>query len=164
MIVTTMFLFFAGPLQLRAQPADKPPERSSHPVLVNTCVVTKNVNRLVAFYEPVLGLKAQWSGDDYAEFATGTGVLAIFSSSAQEKYIPGSAEAATNRSVILEFDVADVDAEYRRLKDMVQTWVKPPTTQPWAPDRSIFANRTEISWIFIRLRQLRSYANARNRE
>ena len=100
-------------------------------------MVSESVKRLVGFYEPVLGQTATWSGDEYAEFATGVGVLAIFSSAAQEKYIPGSAEAAKNRSVILEFKVADVDAEYRRLKGIVKTWVKSPTTQPWGT-RSIY--------------------------
>jgi uncharacterized glyoxalase superfamily protein PhnB len=70
----------------------------------------------VEFYEPTL---------------TGVGVLAIFSEKAQETYMPGSTEAAKNRSVILEFRVADVDREYRRLQGLVKTWVKPPTTQPW---------------------------------
>jgi len=37
--------------------------------------------------------------------------MTIFSAAAQEKYIPGSAEPARNRSVILEFKVADVDAD-----------------------------------------------------
>jgi uncharacterized glyoxalase superfamily protein PhnB len=64
-------------------------------------------------------------------------VLAIFSAAAQEKYIPGSAEAAHNKSVILEFQVADVDREYVRLNGLVKTWVKPPTTQPWGT-RSIY--------------------------
>lgn len=112
-------------------------EGNLSPVLVNTCVVTQDVKRLVGFYEPILRLKAKWSGDDYAEFATGVGVLAIFSFSAQEKYIPGSAEAAMNRAVILEFKVGDVDAEYRRLKKFVKTWVKGPTTQPWGT-RSVY--------------------------
>jgi uncharacterized glyoxalase superfamily protein PhnB len=138
LIASGMFLLFATPLQLHAQGSkDNSPKHSIPPVLVNTCVVTENVRRLVEFYEPILGQRAKWSGDDYAEFATGVGVLAIFSSSPQEKYIPGSAEAAKNRSVILEFKVADVDAEYRRLKGMVTTWVKPPTTQPWGT-RSIY--------------------------
>jgi uncharacterized glyoxalase superfamily protein PhnB len=136
--VCAMLLLFAAPLQFHTQQAKgKSSERSIGPVLVNTCLVSENVKLLVGFYEPVLGQKAKWSGDNYAEFATGVGVLAIFSSSAQEKYIPGSAEAAKNRSVILEFKVADVDAEYRRLKDMVKTWVKPPTTPPWGT-RSIY--------------------------
>jgi uncharacterized glyoxalase superfamily protein PhnB len=64
-------------------------------------------------------------------------VLAIFSQEAQQKYIPGSTEEATNKSVILEFKVADVDQEYRRLQSLVKTWVKPPTTQPWGT-RSVY--------------------------
>jgi catechol 2,3-dioxygenase-like lactoylglutathione lyase family enzyme len=108
------------------------------PALVNTCLITSNVRRLVAFYEPVLGLKANWSGEDYAEFHTGVGVLAIFSFSAQEKYIPNATEPGKNRSLILEFRVTDVDQEYARLKSLVKTWVKPPTTQPWGTRSAYF--------------------------
>ncbi|MGA8493077.1 MAG: VOC family protein [Terriglobales bacterium] len=107
------------------------------PRLVNACVITDDVKRLVEFYEPVLALKAKRSGEDYAEFPTGGGVLAIFSAKAQEEYIPGSAGARENKSVILEFRVADVDEEYRRLQGMVKTWVKPPSTQPWGT-RSVY--------------------------
>ena len=64
-------------------------------------------------------------------------MLAIFSAEAQEKYIPGSAEAAKNKSVVLEFRVADVDREYGRLQSVVKTWVRPPSTQPWGT-RSIY--------------------------
>ena len=107
------------------------------PRLVNTCLITNDVKRLVEFYEPVLALKAKKTGEDYAEFPTGVGVLAIFSKDAQEKYIPGSAEAAKNRSVVLQFRVSDVDQEYRRLQSLVKSWVKAPTTQPWGT-RSIY--------------------------
>jgi catechol 2,3-dioxygenase-like lactoylglutathione lyase family enzyme len=107
------------------------------PKLMHTCLITNNVNQLTQFYEPVLALKAQKSGEDYAEFRTDVGVLAIFSAAAQEKYIPGSAISATNKSMILEFQVADVDKEYARLQSLVKTWVKPPTTQPWGT-RSIY--------------------------
>jgi hypothetical protein len=55
-------------------------------------------------------------------------VLAVFAAEAQEKYISGSAQAAENRSVILEFRVADVDMEYKRLRSLVKVWVKPPAT------------------------------------
>jgi uncharacterized glyoxalase superfamily protein PhnB len=137
-IVLVLFLLVPAPLILHAQTADgQSSQGNSGPVLVHTCLITANVKRLAGFYEPILQQKAKWSGADYAEFATGAGVLAIFSSSAQEKYIPGSADAARNRSVILEFKVADADAEYRRLRNMVSTWVKPPTTQPWGT-RSIY--------------------------
>jgi predicted enzyme related to lactoylglutathione lyase len=110
---------------------------SAKPVLVNTCLVTRNVEQLAEFYEPVLQIKASRSGKDYAEFPTSGGVLAIFAAEAQEKYIPGSAEPGNNKSVIVEFRVADVDQEYRRLQGLVSTWVKPPTTQPWGT-RSIY--------------------------
>ena len=110
---------------------DKTPGPGSSPRLVNTCLITSDVKRLVEFYEPVLALEAKKTGEDYAEFPTGVGVLAIFSGDAQERYIPGSAEAAKNKSVVLQFRVDDVDQEYRRLQGLVKTWVKPPTTQPW---------------------------------
>jgi catechol 2,3-dioxygenase-like lactoylglutathione lyase family enzyme len=110
---------------------------SPAPKLVNTCLITDNVNRLVDFYESILSLKAQKLGKDYAEFHTGVGVLAIFSASAQEKYIPGSAEGARNKTAILEFSVTNIDKEYARLQGLVKTWVKPPTTQPWGT-RSIY--------------------------
>jgi catechol 2,3-dioxygenase-like lactoylglutathione lyase family enzyme len=115
----------------RGQPA------AASPVLVNTCIITSNIKEIVAFYESVLMLKPMWSGQNYAEFQTGTGVLAIFSAQAQEDYIPGSAEAGKNRSVILQFKVANVDEEYRRLEKIVKSWVKPPSTQPWGT-RSIY--------------------------
>jgi uncharacterized glyoxalase superfamily protein PhnB len=122
----------------RAQRTDSlPPDPAQIPTLINTCLITNNVKRLVDFYEPVLAVKAKWSGRDYAEFPTGVGVLAIFSEEAQQRYIPGSTEAAKNKSMVLEFKVADVDQQYRRLQSSVKTWVKPPTTQPWGT-RSIY--------------------------
>ena len=95
---------------------------------MNTCLITNDVKRLVELYEPILALKAKKRGEDYAEFPTGVGVVAIFSMHAQEKYIPGSAEAAKNRSVVLQFRVSDVDQEYRRLQSRVKSRVKSPTT------------------------------------
>ncbi|HUB82143.1 MAG TPA: VOC family protein [Bryobacteraceae bacterium] len=118
----------AGAGSAQSQPA---------PILRNTCLITAGVGRLVNFYESVLGIKAQRTGDDYAEFHTGGAVLAIFSAQAQEKYIPGSAHAGRNRSAILEFQVADVDREYSRLQPLIKTWVRKPTTQPWGT-RSVY--------------------------
>lgn len=116
---------------------DRNPKPLASPTLINICLITANVDQLVNFYEGVLGMRAQRSGGQYAEFHTGVGVLAIFSGEAQEKYIPGSADAAKNRSAILEFRVTNVDHEYERLQPLVKTWVKKPTTQPWGT-RSIY--------------------------
>jgi catechol 2,3-dioxygenase-like lactoylglutathione lyase family enzyme len=135
-IVVAMVLAFAVPRLIHPQ-SRRESFQGESPVLQNTCLISADVRRLVEFYERILNRKANWSGPDYAEFPTSAGVLAIFSAAAQEKYIPGSAKPATNRSVILEFKVADVDLEYRRLQSLVRTWVKPPTTQPWGT-RSIY--------------------------
>jgi catechol 2,3-dioxygenase-like lactoylglutathione lyase family enzyme len=107
------------------------------PALINTCLITSDVARLVEFYHRVLGIPPKTASPEYSEFPTGVGVLAIFSAEAQEKYIPHSAEPASNKSALLEFRVDDVDKEYVRLKNFVKTWVKTPTTQPWGT-RSIY--------------------------
>src|SRR5580698_11557779 len=117
----------AAPLTLRNHLSDSGP----NPTLINTCLITGNVGRLVTFYEAILGIKAKWSGETYAEFSTGAGVLAIFSQKAQEQYIPGSTEAANNKGVILEFRVSDLTKEYGRLQPLVQIWVKLPSSTPW---------------------------------
>ena len=107
------------------------PVEIAKPVLVNTCLISSRFGELVDFYQRVLGITPRVVNGEYAEFSTGAGVLAIFSADAQERYIPGSAQPASNKSAILEFKVADVDGEFVRLRSSVKSWVKPPTTQPW---------------------------------
>jgi catechol 2,3-dioxygenase-like lactoylglutathione lyase family enzyme len=107
------------------------------PILINTCLITNDIRVLTAFYSEILGMEPHKEGDNYAEFRTGTGVLALFAAEAQEKYIPGSAKPGQNKSAILEFRVANVDQEYTRLQKSVKAWVKGPTTQPWGT-RSIY--------------------------
>jgi catechol 2,3-dioxygenase-like lactoylglutathione lyase family enzyme len=114
-----------------------PTRANADPALINTCLITNNIRELTAFYERVLQITPLRSGQDYVEFRTTAGTLALFSTAAQEKYIPGSARAGENHSAILEFRVANVDAEYARLHDIVKSWVKGPTTQPWGT-RSIY--------------------------
>jgi len=132
-----LMIFITGWLAERPIAATPPSTPDHAPALINTCLITRNVKQLVEFYQPVLGLKPVWSDPDYAEFRTGTGVLAIFSFAAQEAYIPHATEPGKNNSVILEFQVLDVDQQYVRLQSIVKTWVKPPTTQPWGT-RSIY--------------------------
>jgi catechol 2,3-dioxygenase-like lactoylglutathione lyase family enzyme len=123
---------------LRAQTGVAAPATPNKaPVLINTCLITNDVKRLTAFYEHVLEIQPHVASEDYVEFPTGVGVLAIFSASAQEKYIPGSAQAGQNKSAVLQFRVDDVDQEYGKLREFVKTWVKPPTNQPWGT-RSIY--------------------------
>jgi len=121
-----LFVAVLGPRVANTQSADTP-----RPVLVNTCLITGNFAELVGFYQHVLGISPRVSNGVYAEFPTGAGILAIFTAEAQQRYIPGSALPANNRSAILEFKVANVDEEFLRLHKFVKDWVKPPTNQPW---------------------------------
>jgi catechol 2,3-dioxygenase-like lactoylglutathione lyase family enzyme len=101
------------------------------PVLIKTCLITENFKQLVDFYQHVLDIAPRMSNGVYAEFPTDTGVLAIFIAGEQQRYIPGSALPASNKSAILEFKVANVDDEFVRLHKYAKNWVKPPTNQPW---------------------------------
>jgi len=127
-------LFVALGLFLIERPAGvraAAPAEVAKPVLVHTCLISNRFRELVDFYQRVLGITPQVVNGDYAEFPTGAGVLAIFSAEAQERYIPGAAQPASNKSAILEFKVADVDGEFVRLQPLVKSWVKRPSTQPW---------------------------------
>ena len=105
--------------------------------LTHSCIITENVERLREFYRDVLQIEPQTYGDDYVEFPTECGTLSLFGLAAHEARAPGSAQSAANRSLELEFQVADVDEEYERLQEMGVEWVKPPTTQSWG-GRSIY--------------------------
>ncbi|MBN1401496.1 MAG: VOC family protein [Anaerolineae bacterium] len=94
------------------------------------CLITQDVPRLVAFYTEVLGVPAE--GDDtHAALQTQGAHLAIFSVAGMEEMAPGSMAGAGQGSVTLGFEVADVDAEYERLKVLGGAFVKPPQTHPW---------------------------------
>lgn len=99
-------------------------------VFASIRIVTDDVRRLVGFYERVTRVPARWGNDLFAELATAAGTLAIASTRTIELFGAGAAHAADNHSVIVEFRVQDVDAEFTRLRSDV-TVVLEPTTQPW---------------------------------
>ncbi|WP_337031292.1 VOC family protein [Paenibacillus illinoisensis] len=101
-------------------------------------VITDDVGRLVEFYEEVLGITAERPAPVFAELVLPSCTLAIGHSQTVPLFGVGSAVAADNRSVILEFRVHDVDAEYERLKPIVDDWVKEPTTMPWGNRAILF--------------------------
>nr|WP_154894020.1 VOC family protein [Paenibacillus xylanexedens] len=101
-------------------------------------VITDDVDRLVEFYEEVLGITAERPAPVFAELVLPSCTLAIGHTQTVPLFGVGSAVAAYNRSVILEFRVHDVDAEYERLKPVVNDWVKEPTTMPWGNRAILF--------------------------
>lgn len=98
---------------------------------VSTRIITGDIARLVDFYERATGVRAHWSTEDFAELRTPRATLAIGSTRTVALFAPGSARPADNRTVIIEFLVADVDAVHRNLADLVADLVTGPTTMPW---------------------------------
>jgi catechol 2,3-dioxygenase-like lactoylglutathione lyase family enzyme len=76
----------------------------------HVCLITKRLEHLQDFYREVLQLEPK-----------------------------GAMQAGANKSVMLEFQVPEVDQEYARLKrsNLAIDWVMPPTTFPWG-NRSIY--------------------------
>ncbi|MTD14162.1 VOC family protein [Nakamurella sp. YIM 132087] len=94
-------------------------------------IITDDLPRLAGFYETVTELPATWATPDFAEISTPTFVLAMGSTSTVALFGEGSAQAADNHSVIVEFLVDDVDAEFARLAATGAPVVQPPTDMPW---------------------------------
>lgn len=98
--------------------------------LASIRLIAADVKALVAFYETLTGLPAQWLAPVFAEIVTPGATLAIGAREAVALFKEGSAEPGANRTAILEFQVDDIDAEYARLKDNV-TIVQEIKEMPW---------------------------------
>ncbi|MNW36638.1 Glyoxalase-like domain protein [compost metagenome] len=101
-------------------------------------IITDNVDRLVEFYEKVMGVSAERPAPVFAEIVTPSWTLAIGHTQTTQLFGADSAVAANNRTMIIEFRVNDVEAEYVRLKPFVDNWVKEPTTMPWGNRSMLF--------------------------
>ena len=99
-------------------------------------IITDDLDRLVEFYEQLTGVSAERPAPVFAELVLPSATLAIGDSQTVQLFGAGSARAADNHTVITEFQVDDVDAEYQRLAPLVDDWVQGPTTMPWG-NRSI---------------------------
>lgn len=106
--------------------------------LVSIRIITADVKRLVSFYETVTGAEGVWANELFAEIPTAVGTLAIGSDKTVPLFGVGSAEPAANRSVIVEYIVDDVDAEYARLRERLLDVVTEPTTMPWGNRALLF--------------------------
>jgi catechol 2,3-dioxygenase-like lactoylglutathione lyase family enzyme len=105
--------------------------------LAHARLVTNDVPGLTRFYQTITGMTPK--GDDrYVEFHAPAFTLAISSQRTIELHAAGATTAAANRSVILDFEVEDVDRERVRLNGIVTDFVMEPTTQPWGNRSMLF--------------------------
>lgn len=104
---------------------------------VSTRIITDDIKRLVGFYEG-LGLAATWYTDDFAELSSPSCTLAIGSTRTMDLFGAGAATPGSNRSLIIEFHVDDVDEAFRKLDALIEDVVQAPTTQPWGNRSLLF--------------------------
>jgi len=93
-------------------------------------LIARDIKAVVGFYEEVTGKKADWLAPVFAEIVTPTAAIAFGSAETVALFKEGSAEPAANRSAIIEFQVADVDTEFVRLKGQFDV-VHEPKNLPW---------------------------------
>jgi len=102
-------------------------------------LVTNDVQRLTSFYEKLTGATAEIISSGYVEFQQSPcSGLAITSTATADSYGEGVLGSGANRSLVLDFEVKNVDAQYIRLRESVSEWVQPPTDQPWGNRTMLF--------------------------
>src|SRR5579863_3352309 len=114
--------------------------------LVQSRIVTDNVEQLAAFYARLVGAPVALN-EYYVEVPAGPVSVGFSKRRFTEYHRKCAAAAASPASpdpqdprpeVILDFLVDDVDAEYERIRALGVEWVLPPTTQPWGNRNMIF--------------------------
>lgn len=108
--------------------------------LASIRIITNDVDRLTRFYERVLGITATRPAPVFAELRTASGEVAVAVASTATVAMLGDAapRPASNDSIIIEFVVTDVDAEFARLQNVLDDIVLPPTTMPWGNRSTLF--------------------------
>ena len=71
--------------------------------LASIRLVTRDMQGLVGFYETLMGAKAAWLGDDFAQIATGASALAICTERSTDRFNASAANVGANLSGMLEF-------------------------------------------------------------
>ena len=105
--------------------------------LAHARLLTNDVPGLTAFYRDLTGLAA--IGDaNYAEFHDQALNLAISGRRVIDLHTAGLADPSASRSMLLDFQVPDVDAERLRLQALVRKFLPEPTTQPWGNRSMLF--------------------------
>jgi catechol 2,3-dioxygenase-like lactoylglutathione lyase family enzyme len=110
------------------------------PKLAYVCILTRDINRLVAFYREVLDLEPT-GRPEYIEFHTQSAVFSVWSVDDFERTC-GTAVAGelASGSIMLELEVQDVDGEYERLRGLEHLsirFVMPPRDLAWG-NRSFY--------------------------
>ena len=96
----------------------------------STRLIAKDVKAVVSFYETITGQAAEWLAPVFAEIVTPGATLAIGGEETVAAFAVGTAQAAANRTAILEFLVDDVDTLFSQMGQDVEV-VHGPKLMPW---------------------------------
>ena len=105
--------------------------------LASVRIITANLETMIAFYEKVTGVQAVRLAPVFAELRFRSCTLALGDASTAALF-NGAARPASNRTTIIEWIVADVDAEFERLAPVVAEWEQKPTRMPWGNKSILF--------------------------
>lgn len=106
--------------------------------LTSLRIITNDIQRLVRFFETITGLPAQWYTEEFAEIMTKNGTLALGSIRTMSLFGDGLVQPGTQKNLIIEFRVDNVDEVYEQIKDFVSDVVQKPTTMPWGNRSLLF--------------------------
>jgi predicted enzyme related to lactoylglutathione lyase len=106
--------------------------------LASIRIITDDVDRLVAFYETVTAETATRLAPVFAELRTETGTLAIAGTQTVSMLGDSAPKPGRDDSIIIEFVVNDVDAEFDRIRASLDDVVLAPTTMPWGNRSTLF--------------------------
>jgi predicted enzyme related to lactoylglutathione lyase len=106
--------------------------------LASIRIITHDVDRLTRFYETVTGTAATRPAPVFAELRTWTGTVAIAHTATVAMLGDHAPKPQSNDTIIIEYLVDDVDAEFARLHDVLDDVVLEPTTMPWGNRSTLF--------------------------
>ena len=106
--------------------------------LASIRIITHDVDSLARFYETVTGTVATRPAPVFAEIRTNSGTLAIASTATVAMLGDRAPKPASNNTIVIEFLVDDVDAEFARLQNDLDDIVLEPTTMPWGNRSTLF--------------------------
>jgi predicted enzyme related to lactoylglutathione lyase len=110
--------------------------------LVQSRIVTDDVERLASFYAALMGTEVALN-EYYVEVPVGQTTVGLSKrrfTEYQESHAARTGKPCRRSGFVLDFLVDDVDAEYERIAALGVDWVMPPTNQPWGCRAMIFAD------------------------
>jgi predicted enzyme related to lactoylglutathione lyase len=108
--------------------------------LVTIRIITEQIEPIVNFYKNITQADVVTYTPEFAELRTAWATLAIGSIKTLA-FFDGEniAQPASNRTMILEFSVADVDQQYKEISEFIRdSLVQAPKTMPWGNRSMLF--------------------------